>query len=426
MKNDPLSRLSTWTVACTIGALVCILLAQGCSPRRLPSQGGCVINVFDHAHVQFLPDSLGTYVGEDPSGIIHLTNGRIILKKITLPHYTRRVSATLTVRVESDGDRWDKSGSVFVIPKDAAPVNLLSIAKGEAKFPAVDSTKYEKLIGTVPGEGYLPTVELLRFMTPFGVGYYSRRDTSERSRTRPVYIDGWAEETCWKADITDLFPLIQDECYIGVFIDTWTAEGYLSSVDIEIEESPCEYDPLPRRHVLPLVNTIYYIGQEYPDIFARRPLCVDFELPKTASNATLKYIVTGHGGHSGGDEFTPQRNIVTLDNENLLDFTPWRRDCASYRRFNPTSGVWAQKRDVSFYGRRGRETKTIDEMLASSDLSRSNWCPGSDVPPISSEVGMMAAGPHRLSISIPDAQPMKGNEMNHWLISCYLVWDEED
>lgn len=409
---------------CALGLGLCAILAGSCSPRPLKSQGDCTVKVFDHAHVQFLPDSLGTYVPEDGDGIIHLTNGRMILKKITLPRYTRRVNARLTVRVESDGDRWDKSGSVFVIPKDASPVNILTVAKGERKFPEVDSTRYGKLIGTVPGEDYLPTVELLRFMTPFGVGYYSRRDTSARSMTRPVYIDGWAGEACWQADITDLFPLLQEECYIGVFIDTWTKEGYLASVDIDIQESDCSYDPLPRRHVMPLVNTLYYIGQEYPDIFSRKDLDVDFDLPRSASNATLKYIVTGHGGHSGGDEFTPQRNIVRLDKSTVLDFTPWRTDCASYRRFNPTSGVWAQKRDVSFYGRKGRETKTIDEMLASSDLSRSNWCPGSDVSPISAEIGELAAGRHRLSISIPDAQPIRGDEMNHWLVSCYLVWDE--
>lgn len=44
------------------------------------------------------------------------------------------------------------------------------------------------MIGIVPGKDYLPTIELMRFMTPFGVGYYSQNDDSLSSKRRPVYI----------------------------------------------------------------------------------------------------------------------------------------------------------------------------------------------------------------------------------------------
>ena len=393
----------------------CTKAYRACGDTSLP--------VFTAAHVRFLPDSLGSFTEADAEGIIHLANGRIILRKISLPDYRREIDVKLTVRVQSDGDRWDKSGSVFVIPEGDG-INLLKVAKGEASWPAVDSTRYEKLVGTVPGENFLPTVELMRFMTPFGVGYYSERDTAAVSTRRPVYIDGWAPETCWETDITDLYPLLKGEAYVGVFIDTWTAEGYQASVDLDITESKNPHAPLPRRHVLPLVNTVYYFGQEYPDIFARKDLTVDFDLPRLASDATLKYIVTGHGGHDGGDEFTPQRNVLSFDGAVVKDFTPWRTDCASFRRFNPTSGVWAVQRKASYYGEHGTETKVIDEMIASSDLSRSNWCPGSQVEPFCIPLGELAAGAHRLTISIPGAQPINGDEMNHWLISSYLVWEE--
>ena len=33
-----------------------------------------------------------------------------------------------------------------------------------------------------------------------------------------------------------------------------------------------------------------------------------------------KYIVTGHGGHSGGDEFVEKRNIVSVDGKEVLNF----------------------------------------------------------------------------------------------------------
>ena len=409
-------------------AAVAVLCASCVKSYR--ACGDTHLEVFSKAHLQFVPDSLGKYTDADAEGIIHLVNGRIILKKIQLPDYKREIDVKLTVRVESDGDRWDKSGSVFVIPEDSG-IDLLKIAKGEASFPAVDAERYENLVGIVPGENYLPTVELMRFMTPFGVGYYSRRDTSAINTRRPIYIDGWAPEVCWEADITDLYPLLKGEAYVGVFIDTWTAEGYIASVDIDVTENKNQYAPLPKRHVQPLVNTVYYIGQEYPDIFARKDLAVDFELPRATADATLKYIVTGHGGHSGGDEFTKQRNILTFDNEVVMDFIPWRTDCASFRRFNPTSGIWPMRRGVPVSRRRegpGPQTRAdgLDyiEVLASSDLSRSNWCPGSQVEPYEVDLGSLAAGAHRFAISIPDAQPIAGDELNHWLVSAYLVWDE--
>jgi hypothetical protein len=152
---------------------------------------------------------------------------------------------------------------------------------------------------------------------------------------------------------------------------------------------------------------------------------IDFTLPPNAKNCRLKYITTGHGGHSGGDEFRPQRNILYVDGNEVLNFLPWRTDCASFRRFNPTSGVWLRTRPMAFIGRGGqREVKEIEEPLASSDLSRSNWCPGSDVPPVEVVLKDIAPGSHTLTISIPESTSISENKLNHWLVSAYLVWEE--
>ena len=72
----------------------------------------------------------------------------------------------------------------------------------------------------------------------------------------------------------------------------------------------------------------------------------------------------------------------------------------------------------------GYEEKEIEEPLGSSDLSRSNWCPGSDVVPEEVMLGDLKAGKHTFKISIPEAQEVDGDKLNHWLISAYLVWDE--
>lgn len=406
--------------SCLLAASITISAA---GHKEFPAKGDRNIQVFDKANVRFLPNTYGGFSAADSTGIIHLVNGRIILKKITLPDYKRNVSVKLKLSISSNGDRWDKSGSCFVLPKSSA-INLMNIAKGEAKFPAIDSLKLEKLIGIAPGEGYLPTVELMRFMTPFGVGFYSKNDDALSSKRRPVYVPKWEESVNWEQDITDLYSLLEGEAYVGVFIDTWTAEGYLASMNLDIKESRITCDALTKRHVEPLMNTVYYIGQGYPDIFARKDVSVPFNVPKGAKNIRLKYIVTGHGGHSGGDEFVQKRNILSVDGKEVYNFIPWRDDCASFRRFNPATGVWLRKRIASYIGGKGYTEKEVEEPLASSDLSRSNWCPGSDVVPEEVAIGTLAPGNHTFTVSIPEAQEIEGDKLNHWLVSAYLVWDK--
>ena len=193
-----------------------------CGHKELPAQGDRTLQVFDHTPVRFAPDVYtGSFNEPAADSIYHLVNGRILLKRIEVPDYQRNVRVTARVSIASNGDRWDKSGSCFVLPKESA-INLLNIAKGERAFPEIDSLKLEKLIGVVPGPDYQPTVELLRFMTPFGVGYYSKEDNELSKVRKPVYIDQWADSTNWEQDITDLYPLLKGEAYVGIFIDTWT------------------------------------------------------------------------------------------------------------------------------------------------------------------------------------------------------------
>ena len=391
--------------------------------KELPAKGDLNLTVFDKENIHFVPDTYAGYSAAGADGVIHLVNGRIILKKIQIPDYQRDVTVSLKVTVASNGDRWDKSGSCFVLPKNTA-VNLLSIAQGKRKFPEIDSLKLENMIGIVPGKDYLPTIELMRFMTPFGVGHFSAEDDSLSSKRRPVYIPKWEKCVQWEQDITDLYSALKGEVYVGIFIDTWTKEGYVASMELKIKETPVTCEKLVRRHVEPLMNTVYYIGQSYPDIFARKSVSTDFVLPKNAKNVRLKYIVTGHGGHSGGDEFVQKRNILSVDGKEVYSFVPWRDDCASFRRFNPGTGVWLIKRLSSYIGKNGYEEKEIEEPLGSSDLSRSNWCPGSDVVPEEVMLGDLKAGKHTFKISIPEAQEVDGDKLNHWLISAYLVWDE--
>lgn len=376
---------------------------------------------FSEEEICFRPNDFHTPVWKEKD-LIRLGNGRIILKKVKLPKVKRDVKLDITVTVTSNGDRWDKTGSCFVIPSKSA-VNMINVAEGTAHYPEVKPQFTEKFKGIILDQNYFPTVELMRFMTPFGVGFYSEtKDSVELERRKPVYIDEWAPNVSWTQDISDLYSLLTEEVYIGVFIDTWTKEGYKASVEINMEESTVRQDKLIKQTVTPLINTIYYQSQEIPDLFNRQDLLVNFNIPKKAKNVRLKYIVTGHGGLSGGDEFVQKENIISLDDNIIYKFIPWRTDCASFRRFNPSTGTWLIKRETAYIAKKGRGVKEIEEILASSDLSRSNWCPGSDVTPIEIPLTNIEPGEHQLRISIPDAQSA-ADGLNHWLVSAYLVWE---
>lgn len=104
-----------------------IMPANAAKHKELPALGDTQIQIFDKTNICFRPDSFANYTPASADGVIRLVNGRIILKKISLPDYKRNVRVKLRLTLASNGDRWDKSGSCFALPKESF-VNLMSIA----------------------------------------------------------------------------------------------------------------------------------------------------------------------------------------------------------------------------------------------------------------------------------------------------------
>lgn len=389
--------------------------------KEIPAQGDQLIPIFDKVHIRFDPSINKKGILPDSSQVIHLADGRIVLKKVILPVYQRHIDVLASITLRSAGDRWDKSGSCFILPQ-GSEVNLLNIAKGEKKFPETGD-EVEGLAGIISGDGFQPTIELMRFMTPFGVGFYN----DKMELRRPPYIPVWESNVNWEVDVTDLLSELEQEVWIGVWVDTWTKEGYEVSFELHYDETDGPCYSKTETQIEPLINTVYYIGpQKHPDIFSRKDLVVEANIPEYATNIRLKYITTGHGGHSGGDEFVKKENIIYLDDEKIFSFIPWRDDCASFRRYNPGTGTWfEEERDGEYIDwKEGKyKTKKVNERISSSDFSRSNWCPGSCVVPEKIDLPNLKSGLHKITFSIPEAQPAVENELNHWLISAYLVWD---
>ena len=384
--------------------MACTMILGCFAPQEAAEMGSFNLTLWREASVAFDP-SLPADSVPRADGTYRLDAGRILLKPVVVPARERRCDVWLDVTVTSAGDPWDKSGAVFAFAGEAGRDYLKRMKDGGD----ADTTRFA---GIVADEQRTPALELMRFITPFGVGHFSHTERAEAYR--PEAVAAWADSAHWRADLSGLQPWLGavDTLWVGAYIDTWTAEGYALSAELVINESPLPCDCAPQHDVTALFNTTKFAHDQRP--FTQLPdsaLRVNFTMDRPGQ-AILHFLTTGHGGHSGGDEFTEQPHMLILDGDTVDAWTPWRNDCAAMRRFNPTSGFWP-----STYVYQG---DTLQERIASSDLSRSNWCPGDQVTPRHVELGILSAGEHTLEVAVPGAQRWAKDEFNFWNLAGWL------
>ena len=350
-----------------------------------------IVPVFDQEAVNFTgakaPESI------EPGKTYRVGGGSIILKKVTLPK-----SADRDVFVEltqySKGDAYDRTGSVFIIPtdKEKSFFDAIKDLKSVPGFTGNNGVDYPGLVST---DNYTAPLELMRFFTGFGVRQYNYQVVPGQK---------WVEEVLYKMNITPLATELEGEVIIGAYIGNWDANGH--SITLNLKYYPGDEDSKPFRKVLPLFNTVNYLeqaGQEYPLFLGDDgKLEVKFTMPEDSENAYLYFLTTGHGGWGGGDEFNRKVNTILLDGEKVISFIPWRDDCATYRNNNPCSGNFSNGE-------------------SSSDLSRSNWCPGTVTNPNYIPLGKVKAGEHTITVKIPQGQ-REGGSMSYWCLSGSLIY----
>ena len=349
---------------------------------------------------------------------LHYAGGTLILKRIMLPKLPEHYQTFVELRQRSNGDAYDRTGSVFVIPLAGTnhPNFLDGILYHPDSLPVIvgkDGERYQGIVRApftmqkykhylnpyssfIPGL-YEPPVELMRFFTPFGVGKFNDR----------VKIDGleWEDETFYKQEVTELQSLLEGEVWIGCFIGNYDGGGHIVNLDIKSYPNDYEWSLKYRApNVVSLINTCNVLemaGQNYGRIFGTDSITVSFSVSESDTSLILRYISTGHGGWGGGDEFNPKENSIIIDGVKRFIHTPWRCDCARYREWNPVSG--------NFWNG-----------ISSSDLSRSGWCPGTATQPVYFDLSDLEPGTHTLTIAIPQGKPMEGG-FSHWNVSAALI-----
>lgn len=352
--------------------------------------------VFDKEQIHFA--EIEKFQGEIPyDSVIHFAYGTLILKRINMDTLPEHYSYFIEVEEQSNGDAYDRSGSIFVIPterelslKDALIDSIQLIhSYTDRRGITYRAIKLE--------DDFEPVVELMRFFTPFGVNHFNDR----------VQIDGleWSDVAYYKQDVTELSKHLRGDVLIGAFIGNYDGGGHKLSLDILAYPNDYQWDlSINDDWTLPLFNTCNVMemaGQHYGRLFKTDSLTVEFEVPENIDNLRLRYITTGHGGWGGGDEFNPKENTIIIDGEKEFTYTPWRCDCATYRELNPVSG--------NFWNAQ-----------SSSDLSRSGWCPGTATQPVYFDMSFLKPGKHTITIAIPQGDD-EGSSFNHWMVSGILL-----
>lgn len=159
-------------------------------------------------------------------------------------------------------------------------------------------------------------IEVLRYMTPYDRGY------------------------SWTVDVTDYLPILTGKRKVELCCETWGA-GWLVSADFHFYPGEMKRRPVA-------VHTLYdatpVIGQaDKPLAAAIRPTSV--ALPPGATDAKLRFIVTGHGqapNTENAAEFIALNRTVKINDRSVTNLL-WKTD--NYLNpCRPQGGTWKYDR----------------------------------------------------------------------------------
>ncbi len=369
--------------------------------RRLANAFVKDISVFKDQQINW-GDEIDNPQGECEDYTYRYAGGTLVLRKVNLPDVPDGTSVFAEMKQQSNGDAYDRTGSVFVVPVDKPRSFLDGLKYGLDSLPKYISKEGKTYQGVAATGDYEPIVELIRFFTPFGIHHFNDK--------RDVGI-AWEDTAVYKQEVTELLPLLRGETWIGVFIGNYDGGGHKINLNLKYYLNDMAVSVQPQKEywikpVFTTTNVLEMAGQEYGTMFGSDTLTVGFRVPTNVKNITFRYISTGHGGWENGDEFVQKTNEIFIDGEPFFKYTPWRTDCATHRAYNPASG--------NFWNG-----------LSSSDYSRSGWCPGTVSNPLYMPVKELKEGEHTVQVYIPLGKP-EGGSFSAWNISGVFIGEIDE
>ncbi|MEI7510245.1 MAG: GLPGLI family protein, partial [Flavobacterium sp.] len=127
--------------------------------------------------------------------ILRFANGTIILKKIKIPTIKKGSQIFVEVTEQSNGDAYDRTGSVFLIQSDQKVSFLDGLQNGIKALPIYDNGNGKQYQGIIATDNFTPLLELMRFFTPFGIKQYNTIQLKGKT---------WEEQVHYRQDISEL------------------------------------------------------------------------------------------------------------------------------------------------------------------------------------------------------------------------------
>ncbi|MBK8946861.1 MAG: peptide-N-glycosidase [Ignavibacteriae bacterium] len=363
--------------------------------RKLIDSRFKTIPIFEHQKINF-GDTIVNPKLDQANLTYRFSKGTVLLKKLLLPKLNNGDIVFAEVSQWSNGDAYDRVGSLFIIPNETDTTFLDALKFGINRIPIYKDINGNEFQGVISTKNYEPPLELMRFFTPFGV----------RKFNDYTQIEGynWADSIIYRREITDLLPNEGKEIWVGIFIGNYDKGGHVASVNFKIYPSFVPSEKTENVWIKSIFNTVNIMemsDQNYGTMFHNDSLKVSVNIPVGLENMKLKFTSTGHGGWENGDEFNKKLNEIFIDDKLIYSFIPWRDDCGTFRLSNPSSG-------------------NFENGLSSSDLSRSNWCPGTVTVPVEIDLSNLSAGKHTFKIAIPIGEK-EGGSFSSWNVSGVLI-----
>jgi len=157
------------------------------------------------------------------------SKGTVILKKITLPPLNPGTTVIAELAAWSNGDAYDRTGSLFVIPVEKEISFMDAFQDSIGAVPVYKDKNGKEFQGVISCKNYEPALELMRFFTPFGVRHFNDN----------VKIKGydWADSVLYRQEITELLPSDSSDIWIGIFIGNYDKGGHKASLNLKVYPS---------------------------------------------------------------------------------------------------------------------------------------------------------------------------------------------
>jgi hypothetical protein len=140
-------------------------------------------------------------------------------------------------------------------------------------------------------------------------------------------------------------------------------------------------------NLLPLLDSNELNNYNNTDQAGQTVRLVNFNLSQSTDNAKFFIISTPHGANANGEEYVRRQNLISLDNNQVLTFTPGGKSCEPYRQYNTQgNGIYNSSAQSTAWW-----------------TSWNNWCPGDSVPIRSFTTTSLSAGNHTLKYEVPTA-----------------------